>query len=169
VQEDGAAEDEVHRAPDALGCELLDGALDVLDGGPERLGRQPEAAAQLEAPFARGRLEPLAVDGGPLGGLERGHIDRDHLRAAALHLEGPEAVECADVERAPAREVGREDLRGGRAEVDPPRRHHVRCELDRVVPARVGGDRFRGVQKIHLLRGRLKSRRSSSRVTKSAR
>jgi hypothetical protein len=168
VQQDRAAEDEVGRTADALRRELLYRAHDALDGRAECLRGNPEAAAELESPVARLRLEPLPVERRPLGGLERGHIGRHDLSPAPLHLERPEAVEGADVDRPLPRQVAGKHLRGGGAEVDVAGGDHARRELDRVVPAGIGGDRLGEVQKTHLRR-RLKSRAASSLATKSAR
>src|SRR5205823_5639981 len=100
VEHDRSGEGDVDRAADALGLEIVDVAHHPLDAGAERFGRDAKAPAELDVPFARPALQALTVERRPLRCVDGLDVHRHGLRSAALELEGPEAVEGADVERA---------------------------------------------------------------------
>src|SRR5438067_3804457 len=134
VHEQAAEVDQVEPPSDLL-VDAVHAQLEPPHRRAERLVGDLEPAAVRLPPADRLVHRGLAVHGPvPLLGIE--DVDRDHLcRAASLHLEGPEAVEGADVEAALALERGRErDLGDDRAGVVPAGRDNARGELDRVVP-----------------------------------
>ncbi len=67
-------------------------------------------------------------------------VDGHNLCAAALQLEGPEAVEGADVQRPALHPLGQHPPGRG-PQVDVPRSDQPGRQLDAVVPDRVRGDR----------------------------
>ncbi len=147
--------------PIASGLEVVDVAGDALGAGAERVGGGPEAAAELHPPLLARCLEPGPVSGRPLVRRDPLGVDRDDLGAAPLHLERPEAVEGADVERAQAGEVAREDAFGRLAQVDLAGGDDAGRELDRVVPGRV---RAQGIAR---LGGRGVHRRQHTQSTRA--
>ena len=129
VQQHRAAEDQVER-PQLLRGRVIDAHVDPLDARAADLLREPEAvAAHLRRPLLRAAARrpvqvALAVE-----------VEGDDLRAAILHLEGPEPVPGADLQGAhPAHVVREPVVANERAQVEPARRHLAVAELDRVIP-----------------------------------
>ena len=129
VDQHRAAEDEVE-LPELLRRRVVDAHHDALHARTERLvgDREAVAAGALGeglGPAPRRPVElALVVE-----------VEGDHIGAAALHLECPEPVPGADVERAhPVHALGQPVARDVGAQVEPAGRRPPRPELDRVVP-----------------------------------
>ncbi len=124
VQQQRPEEDEVERAV-LVGIEVVDGAVDPSDRGAQGLLRQREAGGVLlervevlRPPSSSRPKRSRARVASPSGGIV--DVDGgDGGRAAALHLEGPEAVPGPDVKAAKAVEAGgQRDVRDGRPRVE---------------------------------------------------
>src|SRR5262245_46358061 len=97
MHKQGPAEHHVEPAMDGW-IEIVDRAGAPVHLGPERSARDVEAAAPPGSPRASG-VGFVARLPGPVQLVDVVHVDRGDLRgAAALHLEGPEAIAGADVE-----------------------------------------------------------------------
>lgn len=100
VDEDRAAEDEVEGAVRVLGRGVVDRELDALDARAEDLGGEAEAVSAADV--ARGLVAPPSR---PVEVALVVEVQCGDLGPAALHLERPEAVPGADLERAQAGHV----------------------------------------------------------------
>ena len=168
--QDRADVDHVEGRVDAVGSEVVEVADDALDVRAERPLRELETLAEDEAVGGRLRLEPRPVHGRPVGVDDRLQVRRRHLGAALFHLEGPEAVEGADVEHLHAAHVVGQHLRRRLAHVDVAGRDDARGELDRVVPeVRVALERLACQRRIAGRRTALLSRSSCGRSGAHAR
>src|SRR4051794_39760223 len=131
VDQDRTAEDQVELATEEFGRGVIDRQANPLNRASEGGAGELEA---LAAPLVSGRTQTRR----PVEGLNAVHVQRGHRRAAALELEGPEALERADVQDPQAGEVVRDAVfPNQRPEVEDAGRDEPRRELLGVVPADV--------------------------------
>jgi len=131
---------EVHdvEAPELGGVEVVDAALDERHPRAERPVGHREARPRALA-GGQGADDLGVAPDGPVPALGVGEVDGHHIgRPAALHREGPEAVEGADVEAAEPVERGQRDPVHDRAQVEPAGGDHAGRQVERVVPLAPG-------------------------------